>query len=143
CGQTPEPGFVSGPSAKPASAAPPQATVAPAPLSAWQQEGATAVPPPATQIVSLDGIQVVNQTNGAVSDADATAWAMGLLRGISFEFWAVSQQQDQFLRHSNLSSAPLAVFQPDLTDIANARNSGSHIEYTRKVFRRMVLRPVP
>jgi hypothetical protein len=143
CGQSSVPGFTSGPGQKPATPAPVEVTVPPAPLSAWQQEGATAVPPQATQVVSLDGIQVVNQTGGAVNDTTATTWAMATLRGINFEFWAVSEQQDQFLRHSNLSSAPLTVFLPDLTDITTARRSGSRVEYTRKVFRRMVLRPVP
>jgi hypothetical protein len=142
CGQSPAPA----PAPRPDHGQPTpvvETTVPPAPLSAWQQVGATEVPPPTVQNVTLTGIQVVNQTAGAVSDADATAWAMGLLRGINFEFWAVSELQDQFLRRSDLSSAPLTVFQPDLNDITTARRSGSRIEYTRKVLHRMVLRPVP
>jgi len=116
---------------------------APAPLSEWQKRGATEVPPADLQAISLEGIQVVNQTNGAVSDDDARAWAGAVLRAINFEQWAVSRNQDQFLLRSGLSSAPRTVFQPDLVDIDAARKASSRIEYTHKVFRRMVLRPVP
>ena len=91
----------------------------------------------------MTGIQVVNQSAGAVSDTDAGEWAAALLRGISYEFWAVSRLQDGFLRQSGLSSAPLVVFSPDLTDIDAARRANEHVQYTRKVIRRMVLRPVP
>ncbi|HEY7198793.1 MAG TPA: hypothetical protein VIC57_01215 [Candidatus Dormibacteraeota bacterium] len=118
-------------------------TPAPAPLSEWQKRGATEVPPADLPAISLEGIQVVNQTSGAVSDDDATAWAGAVLRAINFEQWAVSRNQDQFLLRSGLSSAPRAVFQPDLLDIDTARKASSRIEYTHKVFRRMVLRPVP
>jgi hypothetical protein len=101
------------------------------------------VPPPDLQLVSMDGIAVVNQAAGAVSDADARTWAAALLRGINYEFWAVSRLQDGFLRQSGLSSAPTVVFSPDLADIDAARNAHGHIQYTRKVIRRMVLRAVP
>jgi hypothetical protein len=124
-------------------AAPAAATPSPAPLSAWQRRGATEVPPTDLQRVTMDGIQVVNQSHGAVTDADARAWAAALLRAINFEFWAVNRLQDRFLLQSGLSTAPVVVFQPDLTDIAGARSSSSRVEYTRKVFRRMLLRPVP
>jgi hypothetical protein len=123
--------------------APAAATPSPAPLSEWQKRGATEVPPVDLQKVSLEGIQVVNQTQGAVTDADAAAWAAALLRAINFEFWAVSRLQDRFLLQSGLSTAPVVVFQPDLTDIGTARAASSRVEYTRKVFRRMLLRPVP
>jgi hypothetical protein len=141
CGIAPEPEQPS--STKPASTPPPAAIPAPAPLSEWQKLGATEVPPADLQAISLEGIQVVNQTGDAVSDADARAWAGGVLRAINFEQWAVSRQQDQFLLRSGLSSAPHTVFQPDLVDIDGAHRTNSGIEYTRKVFRRMVLRPVP
>lgn len=140
CGQgqaTPEPT----PSAHPTAVSAP--TPPAAPLSEWQKRGATEVPPVSLQAVSLDGIQVVNQTSGAVSDADATAWAGAFLRSINFEFWAVTRQQDRFLLQSGLSAAPVVVFQADLSDIDASRKAKSRIEYTRKVFRRMVLRPVP
>jgi hypothetical protein len=91
----------------------------------------------------MDGIAVVNQAGGAVSDADARTWAAALLRGINFEFWAVSRLQDGFLRQSGLSSAPIVVFSTDLADIDAARNAHEHVQYTRKVIRRMVLRAVP
>jgi hypothetical protein len=115
----------------------------PAPLSQWQQRGATEVPPAELQTVSLAGIHVVDQAGAAIPDAEAQAWARAFLRAINFEYWAVSRQQDQFLIRSGLSSAPLAVFRPDLSDIATARRTKSQIDYTRKVFRRMALRPVP
>ncbi|TMC13220.1 MAG: hypothetical protein E6J41_01130 [Chloroflexi bacterium] len=114
-----------------------------APLTAWQGRGATEVPPPDLQQVSMEGIQVVNQTGAAVSDADANSWAAALLRGINYEFWAVERQQDGFLRQSGLSSAPAVVFSPDLTDIDVSRKAKTHVKYTRKVIRRMVLRSVP
>lgn len=142
--------FACGPSAPiapaatraPATAAP-DPTPAIAPLSEWQTRGATEVPPPQLQTVSLDGIEVVNQTGRALSDAEAAAWARSFLRAMNFEYWAVSRQQDQFLIRSGLSPSPLAVFRPDLSDIATARRSKSQIDYTPKVFRRMVLRTVP
>jgi hypothetical protein len=141
CGIGPSAGQPSGasPAATPSQAAAP----APAPLSEWRKRGATEVPPADLQAVSLEGIQVVNETKDAVGDADARAWAGAVLRAINFEHWAVSRQQDQFLLQSGLSSAPRTVFQPDLTDIDKARKASSRVEYTRKVFHRMVLRPVP
>jgi hypothetical protein len=139
CGTTAEtPGQTN---TQPATA--PAQTVAPASLSAWQGRGATEVPPPELQTVSLKEIQVIDQAGGAVSEKDVTAWAAALLRAINFEYWAVSHQQDRFLVQSGLSSAPLTVFQPDLADIDKARRTHVQVEYTRKVFRRMVLRPVP
>lgn len=114
-----------------------------APLTAWQGRGATEVPPSDLQQVSMEGIQVVNQAGAAVSDADARSWAAALLRGINYEFWAVERQQDGFLRQSGLSSAPTAVFSPDLKDIDSARKAKQRVKYTRKVIRRMVLRAVP
>jgi hypothetical protein len=101
------------------------------------------VPPPELQAVSLEGIQVVNQSGGALPDAEAVSWARAFLRAINYEYWAVGRQQDQFLIQSGLSSAPLAVFRPDLSDIGAARRAKSQVTYTRKVYRRMVLRPVP
>lgn len=118
-------------------------TPAPAPLSEWQKLGATELPPPELQSTSLSGISVVDQTNGAIDEATARAWAEAFLRAINFEYWAVSRRQDAFLTRSGLSSAPLAVFRPDLADIAAAQKANSRIDYSRKVYRRMVLRPVP
>jgi hypothetical protein len=130
---------------RPAATATPSqaATPAPAPLSEWQKRGATEVPPADLQSISLEGIQVVNQTGDKVGDAEAQAWAGALLRAINFELWAVNRLQDRFLLQSGLSSAARTVFQPDLADIATVRKANGHMEYTRKVFRRMVLRPVP
>jgi hypothetical protein len=135
------PGLASTPQTPRPTATP--ATATPAPLSDWQNRGATEVPPPDVRQVSMDGIAVANQAGGAVSDADARTWAAALLRGINYEFWAVSRLQDGFLRQSGLSSAPTVVFSPDLSDIYAARNAHAHIQYTRKVIRRMVLRAVP
>jgi len=118
-------------------------TASAAPLSAWQLRGATEQPPADLRQVSMAGIQVVNQAGGAVSDADATAWATALLRGINYEFWAVNRQQDGFLRQSGLSTAPAVIFSSDLTDIDTARRAGEHVRYTRKAIRRMLLRAVP
>ncbi|HXM56317.1 MAG TPA: hypothetical protein VOB72_13070 [Candidatus Dormibacteraeota bacterium] len=141
CGMGPSAGLPSG--ARHDATPSPAAAPSPAPLSEWRKRGATEVPPADLQAISLEGIQVVNETKSAVADADAHAWAGAVLRAINFEQWAVSRQQDQFLLQSGLSSAPRTVFQPDLVDIDKARKANSRVEYTHKVFRRMVLRPVP
>jgi hypothetical protein len=130
------------PAQSPSRAAAVTTPAPPAPLSAWQRLGATEVPPASLQQVSLGNIQVVDQTNGAVGDRDARAWAESLLRSINYEFWAVSRAQDAFLLKSGLSSAAGAVYQPDLSDVAAAGRAGSHVLYVEKVIRRLVLRPV-
>jgi hypothetical protein len=136
--------FGSQPAASPTDSAPAdRATPAPAAsLAEWQKRGATEVPPADVQRVSLDGIQVVNDTHGAVGDADARTWAVGWLRSYAYLLWAVGTGQDQFLLRSGLSSAALAVFRPNLNDIALARQAGARVEYSREAFRRLVLRPV-
>jgi hypothetical protein len=112
-----------------------------APLSEWQRLGATEVPPAALQRVSLGPIQVIDQAGGAVSDADARAWAAALLRTLGYIGWAVSQGQDGFLLHAGLSSVP-TVLQPNLTDIAQARQAGARAEYERETIRRLLVRTV-
>jgi hypothetical protein len=128
------------PSATPTRA---PATAAPAPFSEWQKRGATEVPPDGLQAVSLEGIQVVNQTKGAIGDDDARAWASAYLRATGYEYWAVSHRQDDFLLRSGLSSVPLQVFRPDLADIDASKRANTRVEYTPKTLRRMVLRSVP
>lgn len=123
-------------SAKPA--ADPQAQ-----LAAWQQKGATQVPPGSVSSVSLNGVQVVNQTAGKVSDADARRWAAAYLRDSAYEFWAWNQEQDQFLVLGGLSRAPRAIFSGDLSSIAAARAAGRGIQVTRLQIQRVVVRPVP
>ena len=137
----PLPGSRPGPaaSATAVSATPP----ATATLADWQRRGATEVPPASLQRVSLGTIEVVDQTGGAVAGRDARAWAEAFLRATNYEFWAVNRLQDQFLERSGLSSVPLTVFRPDLDDISAARKAGSRVEYSLKVLRRLVLRPVP
>jgi len=135
-----------GSSPAPQRAAPPRATSPPAtaaPLTAWQKLGATEVPPVSLRQASLGAAQVVNQTQGAVADADARAWAEAFRRTFGYLLWAVSRGQDQFLYRSGLSSAPVAVFQPNVYDIAAARKTGDRVEYTVQDFRRFVVRPVP
>lgn len=114
----------------------------PAPLAKWQERGATEVPPADLQQVSLNGVQVVNETGGEVKDEDARAWAGALLRSYNFALWAVNHGQDRFLLTSGLSSAA-AVFRTSINDIGLARKAGSRVEYSREVFRRLVLRKVP
>lgn len=113
-----------------------------APLASWQAKGATEVPPASVRQVSMRGIEVVNQTQGAVSDADARRWASALLLSVSYELWAVSHMQDAFLQKSGLNSAPLSIYRPDLTDIAGARQAGMTVLYTQHAIRRLVLRSV-
>jgi hypothetical protein len=112
-------------------------------LAAWQQKGATAAPPASVGNVSLGSIQVANQTDGAVSDADATRWALAYLRANAYEFWAWNHLQDGFLRGAQLSPVPERVFAYDLSTIRDARTAGVQLDVTRLVLRRLVLRPVP
>lgn len=111
------------------------------PLATWQQKGATEAPPSSVQRVSLQSIEVVNQAGA--SDGDARAWAAAFLRARNYELWAVSRGQDGFLLHSGLSSAPVAIFASDFSDLAQARQAGDSVQYTPHVIRRLVLRAVP
>jgi hypothetical protein len=112
-------------------------------LAQWQAKGATAVPPESLRNPSLNGVQVVNQTGGAVSDADAQRWAVASLRGGGYELWALNGMQDRFLIQSGLGSPAQQVFQWDLGNVTGARQAGMKVEAHRLVLRRMVLRPVP
>jgi hypothetical protein len=127
--------------ATPATSAAPAAVVGP--LADWQKLGATEVPPASVLRVSLGAIQVVDQTGGAVSEADAKLWATALLRSISYDFWAVNRQQSDFLGRSGLASAPTTVFGPDFAVITQARAAQARAQYQGKTIRRLVLRPVP
>ncbi|HYW23115.1 MAG TPA: hypothetical protein VE953_03060 [Terriglobales bacterium] len=112
-------------------------------LAAWQRKGATEAPPPSVGAASLGGVQVVNQTGGAVSDADATRWALAYVRANAYEFWAWNHLQDGFLQSAQLSPVPERVFAYDLSAIRDARAAGVRLEVTRLVLRRLVLRAVP
>jgi len=112
-------------------------------LAAWQRKGATAAPPAAVADVALGSVQVVNQTGGAVSDADARRWALAYLRANAYEFWAWNHLQDGFLRAAQLSPVPERVFAYDLSTIRDARAAGAQLDVTRLVLRRLILRPVP
>jgi hypothetical protein len=112
-------------------------------LAAWQQKGATEAPPASIRDVSLGSVQVVNQTGGAVSDADAARWAQAYVRANAYEFWAWNHLQDAFLLRSGLSQVPQRVFAYDVSTIGQAKNAGVQLEVTRLVLRRLVLRPVP
>ncbi len=114
-----------------------------APLSEWQRLGATEVPPPSLQRVSLGRIRVVNDTAGAVSDGDARAWAAAFLRTFGYLNWAVGRGQDQFLVRAGLSSIPSVVFRPNIADIVGARRAGDRVEYRPQTFHRLVVRAVP
>jgi len=138
CGQTVAPRPT--PSARPSAS--PTAALA-ADVAAWRRKGATEAPPASVGNVALGGVQVVNQTAGAVTDADARRWALAYLRANAFEFWAWNHQQDEFLRGAQLSPVPARVFAYDLATIRDARTAGVQLQVTRLVLRRLVLRPVP
>lgn len=112
-------------------------------LAAWQRKGATQVPPASVGAASLGGVQVVNQTNGAVSDADAQRWALAYVRANAYEFWAWNHLQDQFLQNAQLSPVADRVFAYDLGTIRDARAANVQLTVTRLVLRRLVLRPLP
>lgn len=137
-GGQPSPSASHGPSAAPRPSMDPQARAA-----AFRQKGATEVPPESVGQVSLQGIQVLDQTNGAVSEADARRWAEAYLRDNAYEFWAWNHLQDQFLLQGGLSPVPRGVFSGDLSTIAAARAAGMRIEVTRLQIRRIVVRPIP
>jgi hypothetical protein len=127
-----------------AAAQTPSASASPAgSLADWQKLGATEVPPASLRQVSLGATQVVNQTDGAVSDADARNFAEAFLRTYAYLQWAVMQAQDQFLVDGSLSAAPLSVFRPNLSDILAGRKASGHVEYSPQTFRRLVVRQVP
>jgi hypothetical protein len=138
CGQTAAP-----PAPRRAVASATPAPVAAGDAAAWQRKGATQVPPASVADVSLGSVQVVNQTGGAVSDADAQRWALAYLRGNAYEFWAWNHLQDGFLQNAQLSPVPYSVFSYDLSTIRDARAAGMQLSVTRLALRRLVLRPVP
>jgi hypothetical protein len=119
------------------------ATASPGDPAAWQRAGATEVPPASVRDVALGAVQVVDDTNGAVSDADARRWAVAYLRANAYEFWAWNHLQDSFLLHAGLSQVPTRVFAYDITTIGEARKAGVQLQVTRLALRRLVLRPVP
>lgn len=127
----------------PPRAGPSAAPTAVADLAAWQRKGATVAPPASVGAVSLDRVQLVNETGGAVSDADAKRWALAYLRANAYEFWAWNNLQDAFLQSAQLSPVPLRVFAYDIATIRDARAAGVQLQVTRLVLRRLVLRPVP
>jgi hypothetical protein len=137
------PGGASQHRSTPAAGASPASSAATGSLAAWQEKGATQLPPASLASVGLGSIQVVNQTSGAVGDADARRWAEAYVRANAYEFWAWNSQQDSFLLRSGLSQAPATVFSYDLSTIRDARAAGARLEVTRLVLRRLVLRPVP
>lgn len=128
---------------RPASA--PSASTAPgsSEADAWRARGAAEVPPENVRQVDLGSIVVTNQTSGAVSDADARAWALALLRSSNYDDWALNRMQDGFLLRGGLSSVPQVVFTAELGHIQAARAAGAHVEATSQTIRRLVLRPVP
>lgn len=136
-------GQIGGATPTPAARRSTPAATATADLAAWQRKGATAAPPASVGTVSLGAIQLVNQTGGAVSDADATRWALAYLRANAYEFWAWNNLQDGFLRNAQLSPVPERVFAYDLTTIRDAHTAGVQLDVTRLALRRLVLRPVP
>lgn len=136
CGDQPRPPTT--PTAVPTPTVDPQALAA-----AWQKKGATEVPPGSLSRVALTGVEVVNQTGGAVTDADARRWAESYLRSVGYEFWAWNHLQDQFLLLGGLSRVPRTTFNGDLTTIAAARAANMRIEVNRLQIRRFVLRAVP
>lgn len=111
--------------------------------AAWQRKGATEVPPASLRDAALGSVQVVNDTGGAVGDADARRWAAAYVRANAYEFWAWNHQQDGFLTHAGLSHVPTTVFGYDLATIDQARKAGMQLTVTRLQLRRLVLRPVP
>jgi len=129
----------SAPTATPSSVAVQQV----AQLSEWQKRGATEVPPSVLPGIPLEGIAMVNGTNGELSDTDVKLQSTAFVRSLRYLLWAVAHMQDQFLERSGLSSAPAAVFRPNLNDIAAARQAGSRVEYVPQTIRRLVLRSVP
>jgi hypothetical protein len=132
------PGAVRSPGVHSSSPAP-----TPGSLAEWQARGATEVPPSSIRSVSLAGIEVVNATGGAVSDADARSWAEAFVRADRYEVWAMNAMQDAFLRGANLSKQPDTIFAPDFGHIAEARSQNKRIRDTGLAYHRMILRAVP
>jgi hypothetical protein len=136
-------GASSGASQHTAATPAPSAVPSQASLADWQAKGATEAPPASLLNPSLNGIQVMNETNGGVSDTDARRWAQALLRGTGYEWWAINHMQDQFLIRSGLGNPPQQVFQWDLGNVTGARQAGMKVQGQRLVLRRLVLRSIP
>jgi hypothetical protein len=130
-------------SPSPSVRATPGALPSPGTLADWQRKGATDVPPALVGSVSLGSVQVMNDTGGSISDADAQRWALAYLRANAYEFWAWNGQQDAFLLRGGLSHVPNQVFGYDLGTIQEARRAGVQLTVTRLQLRRLVLRTVP
>jgi len=111
--------------------------------AAWRRKGATEVPPTSLRDTGLGAIQVVNDTAGVISDAEAKRWATAYVRANAYEFWAWNHQQDGFLAGAGLSHVPTQVFGYDIATIQDARKAGVQLTVTRLQLRRLVLRPVP
>jgi hypothetical protein len=131
------------PEATASGSTPAPSAVAGTEAEAWKLKGAAEVPPASVRQGDLGSISLSNQTGGAVSDADAHAWAMALVRSSNYDDWALNRMQDGFLLRGGLSSVPQAVFAAELGVISAARTAGAHVEARPQTIRRLVLRPVP
>jgi hypothetical protein len=138
CGPGPSP-TPSGKQATPSPGAPASRGT----LAQWQAKGATEVPPGSLLDPPMAGVQVVNQTSGAVSDADAARWGKAMMRGLGYEWWAIDHGQDQFLVRSGLANPARQVFKWDLDNVTGARQAGMTLQGRPMEIRRLVLRPVP
>lgn len=121
----------------------PAAAPSSAPLSAWEEKGATTIPPESVAAVSLNGVGVNDRTGGSVSDHDSRLWAQALLRTDAYDLWAENNLQDGFLLRSGLSRAPNTIFTYELTRISQARAQAARIVATAPTIRGLSLRTVP
>lgn len=85
-----------GPAPTPTHSAPPP-TLSAQEVAAWQACGATSTPPASATALPAALPPVVNQTSGAVSDADAGRWVAGFMREQTIEAWAQTALQDRLL----------------------------------------------
>ena len=82
----------------------PIAQVPPACAALWAPYGVTKVPPANLTDATPVPPEVVNATNGAVSDADARAWALAANRGSVWYRWAEANIQPSLLGRLGLVS---------------------------------------
>lgn len=99
----PEPSAATGPCASVMTTTP-IAQVPPACAAVWAPYGVTRVPPANLTDSTPVPATVINETGGAVSDADARAWALASNRGSIWYQWAEANVQPSLLAHLTVPS---------------------------------------
>jgi hypothetical protein len=133
------PGPASSPTGSPGAAAHPTREQ----QQAWKACGATATPPASALATPTDLPPVENQTQGAVTDADARTWAAGFAREQALEAWAQTALQPAVLQGGCLGdqAAAASIFGSEIAGIQRAQQV--HGKVTVQLPRVLDLKLVP